>query len=523
MTVRNAILNGLMCLVTLALPLQCVIDPSAVNVGCACIALFSAFSVIAYIKWGGAVNDQPLSTIAIFGFSVTTQMAALLAQTVFWTPLRNSLYDPLGTFGTLAFYQMVAIGVHMVYRYFSVPNPSRVGVFRTLFNWGGIYRTPQSQVLWAMGFLGIASFAAGRSEGVAGRIGAAFNFFAWAPFLLPLFIREFGPTYCNVRRTQIFLVLYTGMVVMIGIAVNVRIIMFIGVATVALLYLLIAMRSRAPVTKKAMVRLGIMAVILAVLAVPISDLATSMAIARGVRGKISPVEMIKKTMSVMGRPALIAEYRRAGAGAARFMAYDENYITNPLLARFSETKYHDNAFHFAGLINSEKAKEQLQKVTVDATWAALPTPFLRVFHIQVNKDDLNFSMADYMAYLSRGVPLAGRKTGSMFAQGQAIMGPLFPILYVAMCCFAYALMDLLTLRNADGSGALSPLAMMSTWVFFYRGITSDAISNTFVFIVRDYAQTVLLYMVIFAMARYVLGGRDSRRKSMIAAGWPQAT
>ena len=519
MTVRNAILNGLLCLVTLAMPLQCLIDPAAENVGCACIAMFSAFSVLAYLKWGGALDQQPLSTMAIFGFSITSQMAAYLVQTVSWTPLRVSLYSPLLTFGTLACYQMLAIGVHVVYRYFSAPNPSRVGVFRTLFDWGGIYRAPQSQVLWAMGLLGIASFAAGRNEGIAGRIGAAFNFFAWAPFLLPLFMREFGPTYCNVRRTQIFLVLYTGMVAMIGIAFNVRIIMFIGVATVALLYLLIGMRSRAPVTRKALVRMGMVAVVLAVLSVPLSDLATSMAIARGVRGKISPVEMIKKTMSVLGRPALIAEYRRSGAATARFLAYDETYIANPLLARFSETKFHDNSFH----INSDRARERLEKVSEDTTWAAIPTPILKVFRINVNKEDLNFSMADYMAYLSRGVPLEGRKTGSMFAQGQALMGPVFPIFYAGMCLFLYGLMGLLTLRNPDGAGALSPLAMMTLWGFFYRGVTSDAISNTFVWIFRDYGQTVLIYIVIFAMARYVLGGRDSRRKSMIAAGWPQAT
>jgi hypothetical protein len=303
--------------------------------------------------------------------------------------------------------------------------------------------------------------------------------------------------------------------------------MFIGVVTIGLLYLLIGMRSQAPLTRKAVLRLGTLAVIVALLSPSLSNLATAMAIVRGGRGKVPPVEMIKKTISVWRRPALIAEYERERSAVSRYAAYDEHYIENPLLARFVETKFHDNALHFAGALTTEDSKEQLRKVTIAATWAALPTPVLKALHIGVNKDEMNFSMGDYLAYLSRGVPLGGRKTGSMFAQGMAVMGPMFPFLYAAICLLLYGLMDLLTIRSrrapASGSAKLSPLAMMSMWMFFYRGITSDALSNTFVFIVRDFGQTVVIYMVIFAMARIMFGGQRSSEVPSAVPGWPQAT
>jgi hypothetical protein len=307
-----------------------------------------------------------------------------------------------------------------------------------------------------------------------------------------------------------------------GIALNVRVIMFIGLVTVALLYLLIGMRSRAPLARRTVTRLGVVALIMLAISPPLSDLATSMAIARGARGKVSPVEMLKRTISVWRRPALIAEYQRERSAVSRFAAYDEHYIANPLLARFVETKFHDNALHFAGALTTEDAKDQLRKVTIDATWAALPTPLLKLLHIGVNKDDMNYSMGDYLAYLSRGVPLGGRKTGSMFAQGAAIMGPLFPILYAAICLLFFGLMDLLTIRNSSGTADLSALAMMTLWMFFYRGITSDALSNAFVFIVRDFGQTVLIYVVVFAMARVLFGGRHARLEPSIEPGWQQA-
>jgi hypothetical protein len=164
----------------------------------------------------------------------------------------------------------------------------------------------------------------------------------------------------------------------------------------------------------------------------------------------------------------------------------------------------------------------LRKVTIDATWAAMPTPILKLLRIGVDKEDLNYSMGDYMAYLSRGVPLGGRKTGSMFAQGAAIMGPLFPILYVGICLLLYGLMDLLTIRSASGTANLSALAMMTLWMYFYRGITSDALSNVFVFIFRGFGQTVLIYVVIFGIARMMFGAQRSRQDSSVAPRWQQA-
>jgi hypothetical protein len=522
MSVKYAILNALMWLTLLAFPLQCAIDPSAENIASVCIVLFSALTLLAYIKWGGAADDQPLSTVALLGFCMTTQLGALLVQTAYWTPIRLSLYNPLHTFGTLAFYQAIALLMHMVYRFFSSPNPDRVGFFRGFLDWAGIYRVPSSRALWFMGIVGLVSIVVSIPANVVAKIASGFNFLTWAPFLLPLFMREVGPDYCNARRNRIFLIVYAGMVVVMGIALNVRVIMFIGVMTVGLLYLLVGMRTTTPLARKSIVRLGLVAVILVALSPPLSDLATAMAIARGSRGKISPVEMINRTISVWRRPALIAEYKRERSAVSRFAAYDEQYIANPLLARLVETKFHDNALHFASALTTPQAKDQLRKVTMDATWATLPTPILKLLHIGVDKEGLNYSMGDYMAYLSRGVPLGGRKTGSMFAQGGAVLGPIFPILYAAICLFLYGLMDILTTRKASGAANLSALAMMTLWMYFYRGVTSDALSNVFVFIFRSFGQTVLIYVIIFGIARMMFGTPRSRRESSVAPGWQQA-
>jgi hypothetical protein len=412
----------------------------------------------------------------------------------------------LYTFGTLAFYQAVAMLMHVTYRFFRLHGRGEEGVIRGLVRWSGVYTVPPSGVLWFMGFIGLCSFVLSSREGLLAKIGSGFNFLAWAPFLLPVFIREIGPTYCNARRNGLAVVVYAGLVILLGIALNVRIIMLTGLITVALLYFLNGIRTTTPIRRQSLVRFGVLVLVLAAISAPVSDLATSMAIARGARGKVSPVQMLKKTIAVYRRPALIAEYRRENSAASRTAPYDEFYIQNPMLARFVETKFHDNMLHSASLITSDNARDRLWKATETATWATLPTPILKIFGIRMNKEDLvDFSMGDYMVYLTRGLPLGGHKTGSMFAQGMALVGPLFPLIYALIVFCKFALMDLLQIRNESGGSRLSPLAMMCLWIYFYRGAVQDAVSNDVIFIFRNFAQTLLIYVCILTFARLVSG------------------
>src|ERR1700704_5159522 len=108
MTVRNAIFNFLIALTVLSVPLQFAIDPSIENIAASCIVLASALTVLLYLRGTSALDQHPLSSIAIFGFCMSTQLGALLLQTAALTPLAGSLYTPIYTFGTLALYQLIA-------------------------------------------------------------------------------------------------------------------------------------------------------------------------------------------------------------------------------------------------------------------------------------------------------------------------------------------------------------------------------------------------------------------------------
>jgi hypothetical protein len=503
MTYRQAIFNSLIVLTVLAVPVQFAIDPSIENIASCCIVLASALTVLLYLRGTSALEQHPLSSLAIFGFCVSTQLGALLVQTAARTSLAMSLYTPLYTFGTLALYQLIAMSMHVVYRFFSVRRAMRPGLIRGLLGWAGIYRTPSCGTLWYMGCVGLPTMLFWKSEGVLGKIAVGFNFLAWAPYLIPIYATEVGESYCNVKLNRFLLILYTGAFFVLGLALNARGIIFAGIATVGLLYLLRAMRSDTLVTGRALKQIGALALFLLAISGPVSDLTTSMVIARQVRGKVSAVAMIHTTLRIWQQPRVLAAYRADHQIASRFGAYDEHYIANPMLARLVETKFYDTAFHFASTLTTDDARTRLRDISLKFAWASLPTPMLHALGVQIDKDDLDFSMGDYLAYLSRGIPLGGRKTGNLFAQGVVLFGPLFPFLYAVICLLLYGLMDLLTIRPAKGAARLSAVGMLQIWTFFMGGITYESLQKVFLLFIRSFGQTLLIYVLVLTPTRLV--------------------
>jgi hypothetical protein len=259
-------------------------------------------------------------------------------------------------------------------------------------------------------------------------------------------------------------------------------------------------------------RVAGLALVALVISAPLADLATAMEIARAGRGKVPPLEMVQNTFAIWGRPYELQKYRAAKDAATR-SAYDEKYIANPLLARFVETKFHDNSLHFAGLLTTQANKAKLGEITAQSLWAILPTPFLDALGIKLDKEKLQFSTGDYIVYLSRGVPLGGRRTGSVIAEGITLLGgPLFSLVYAGMCLIVFAIMDLLTVRPASGMPSLTPLAMMKIWTLFLYGITAESFGVMFTFYARDVLQMIVLYCLVLGIANLLLPRRGAPRE-----------
>jgi len=496
MTIARFINTVLLWLALLAFAAQCLIDFSTENIAANCMMLASVLVTLLYFRWSKALDTHPLSSFAIFGFCVTSQLGALLAQSSAWTAVGTSLHQPLVTFSMLAMYQAVALLAHALYRMLTVSSSGKPGLLRHMFQTLGIYAVPSALNLWIMGGMGTFFLLLSKVSPVAN----GFSFLAWSPFLIPIYVQQSGSAYCNVKRNYLALAAYAILIALMAMAFNARGMLLAGVATVALLFLLVGMRSNKPVTAPVLFKLGMLGLLGAVLSWPASNLVTAMAVARNDRGKVSGSEMVTETLDNFQKPEKLEIYRRQALADDLRTSYDEKYINNPMLARFVITKFHDNAIYFAGKI-SGKGSEEMMEVSGDFLWTTLPQPLLDVLKIDVDKEKMQFSMGDMLAHFAVGTPLSGMRTGSIFGQGWALFGYFFPVVYFAMCLILFAAVDVFTIQTSSGRVVLAVIGMLNVWPNFLFGITADSLQHLFVSVVRGVPQSVLLYSIVFYIAK----------------------
>lgn len=494
----------LLTLTFIAFAAQFAIDFSAENLAAASIVLVSSLAILLYIHWTDAIQTHPLSTFAIFGFCMSTQLGALLVQSATWTALSLNLRQPVETFATLAGFQAIALVAHGVYRLFSnAASPKKVSLLRTVLEKLGLYATPSAGTLWIMGVIGLFSFLVA-GEGAVRKTFHAMTFVAWAPFLIPIYLAQQGSSYCNARKNYVFLLIYMSLIVLLGMAANARALMLAGAMTIAIFALLSVMRSTRPVKASQLAKIGALLVVMGAIAMPVTDLVTAMVLARKARGYVSAVQMVDLTIYYYQRPHLLNAQRERDRFISIRSNYDETYFASPLIARLVETKFHDNALYFGSLVGP-KGEEKMRDITGDFFWATLPDPALKSLEIDVDKKDLKFSMGDYISHLGGGGDLGGFKTGSGFAQGIILFGYFFPLIYLLVCPILFLAHDLLSYRSANGRVVLSALGMLGIWKLFQYGISAESLQAMFMGVVRGLPQSILLYLIIFNMAR--LGAR----------------
>ncbi|MBN8490395.1 MAG: hypothetical protein J0M00_03060 [Burkholderiales bacterium] len=447
----------------------------------------------------------PLASLAVLGMCITTQSGALIAQTLLWTPLTEGLVDPMYTFGWLAAFQSCALLALVIFR--------GLLVFTTMRNTLGhllrplhIFDSPNPAELWAIGIIGLLALVARTvSElGLMGKVLDGLRFLAWAPFLIPV-LHVMRPGYsADMRRQWHALALFLLLAVLIALIANARNLMFLGVVTAGLLLLLLTLRDQRAAGKGLVVRIVTLTVVGLVLLNPLADLATAMVVVRGMRESASPGELVAETWHVLLHERHRLDTYRDNFDLDRILSiYDETYIANPVLNRFIETKYHDNMLAFVQGF-SPIERDALWGITVEQLIAVLPQPALDLLSIGIDKGFLMVSMGDHIANLSLGLEVGGLKTGSMFAHGLALFGPAFLLFYIGLCVLSYLMWESLCATDRDGRLAIAPVAMLLAWPLFIYGISGESIVKLLHGFLRNYAQSILLYSVVFWAVRGML-------------------
>lgn len=499
MTISKLINNLLIILMTLAFLVQLVVDFSTVNVATSIIILCSALTTLFYLRWTRALETHPLSTFAIFGFSFTTLMGAIIVQSASWVPVSAYLRQPITTFSWLAVFQIISIVAHMVYRTNTKSSTSnQLSLLRKVFNSLGIYAVQPTSVLWIVGVFGLFCALFSKVLPVAN----GFSFLAWAPFLIPIYYSQIGKDYCNFRTHFLFLVLHILVIGLLAIFFNSRGMFLSGIASVFLFFTLQAMRSVKKVSSVALFRAVVVFILGFAISVPASDFAQAMVIARAGRGKVHSIKLMENTFEAFNDKAKLDATIELDRFKVERSLYDERYINNALLARLVTTKFHDNSIFFIEKI-SDRNIEEVRSRSFDFFFTVLPQPLLDKLKVGLKKTSMLYTMGDVLSHYAIGSPLGGFKTGSMFAQGLLLFGSFFPLIYFAICFILFFAIDLFAKRTTEGVVMISAVGMLNIFPNFLFGITADSIHVLFIGVARGVIQSAVLYFIAIAIARFI--------------------
>jgi len=478
---------------------QVFIDSSADNLICTLLASVSISAVLQYLRISRAPMKYPVSSLAMIGLCATTEFMSLVAQSFYWNPLIYMLRVPLFTFSVLAVVQLLAIAAHMcVTRLQGIQNVREFLAERVVLPMGG-FSVPSVGMIWWMAFFGaIAMLVGGVSEtgNVGGKFFEALSFMAYLPYMIPLYYIAFGERYCSMRKQVVFIVLYALVIVAIGMARNVRQVMLIGPVQALFIYFIYSMQDARPVTKNSVKKLLVVLVLGLVALQFVADLATAMVINRDKRRTASPIDMVSETIATLGDRTRIAMYRQQAFDEALYANYDEAYIPNPVLARFSETKFHDNMFFISTQL-SDAAKEDLADVILDKIKVLLPQNVLKKLNIRLDKNRFMFSMGDYYRVLHMDeYAYGGYATGSVWADVLNLFGWWSPVFVFGMLVLSFTLMDPLS-RAKIGILNISPVALCASWPIFIYGLGGESLVARIGIAFREIPQRLILFVLAY--------------------------
>lgn len=481
---------------------QFFIDFNVINISAACIVLASTVITLTYLRWSDAYKSYPVSSFAIFGLLVTTQLGAFIGQFTLWTSLTKDLRVPIETFSYLMMFQLSAVIAHVFYRVLANTKTSKPSILRYTLQKIGLYTTPSVVAIWVMGLIGLVSAVLAKGEG-GSRVANGIQFVMWVPFLIPVYRAQLGETYCKAKLHYILLGLYTLVILGIGIAFNARGFMLNGIVTLGSVIFLLTLRSSEKFTLSDIFKIFLVLVFGVIVSFPLSDLTTAMAVARGEREKVSKLKLAQNTLEILTiKRELISRDREQGKIISTHSKYEEFYIDNPLLARFANTKFHDNMFYFGDMLNESQSTD-LGEYTVNSIATMLPAPLLKIKWLGVDIDKYQYanSLGDYIVMLAIGEKLGGFKTGSAFGQAIVLFGFFAPFIYMLLCILLFYLKDLFSYKNTAGVVLIAPIGLFSLYSIFMNGLIYEGIQGYVVDVGRNFVQNILLYTAVFQFAR----------------------
>jgi len=196
--------------------------------------------------------------------------------------------------------------------------------------------------------------------------------------------------------------------------------------------------------------------------------------------------------------------------------YNELYLSNDFLQRFSMTKFVDKNFEYTNGFDRSDPKliKRQRQLFNDKMISVLPTPLLTAMGVKIDKSALEFSSGDSYAYYASNGQLGGYRLGSYLVDCYIIFGVFALVIMPIFWSIIFVFFDSLMMRTKDGMIVLSSYAALNLHYIFYDPVaTGDGTASVMGFVFRFLTQQVILLALFLAGTNLIVGFFVKRRST----------
>ncbi|WP_461071306.1 hypothetical protein [Spirosoma horti] len=409
----------------------------------------------------------------------------------------------------------------------------------SILNKVGFFSPPTNLQLWLMGMMGVAAtfysyiytpVGWSPTGAASDKFIQALIPFSYAPYFIPV-----GKLYGNketiTKKTTILLLLFTLFLFVVSIARNNRTGFIVGFTSISFAYglgLLIDYFKPRFFTLKNVLTASIS---LWIITGPVADISTAMVMVRDDRHNITYTELLERTFVNFFDKEGIRLFRLMGNDVAENRFWDEYYMDNIFLARFSNLKYNDLSLIMASKVSNPDS--DMLNYTIDHFFAILPLPFLQTLGINVDKGFVSSgSFGDYFHYKVTGNPWAigGFRTGHLSGVSMAAFGWWYLAILGIGIIPIFILYDKFSIRKKSRFFSSKPtpitfsLCGLLVLTDIFRFLTIESVEGIGTFLLRGWIQIILLYFLFYHSTRLldkIIKGKSSQINPKVRNTYPE--
>ncbi|PZR24711.1 MAG: hypothetical protein DI535_21185 [Citrobacter freundii] len=490
---------------------QCIVWPYLKTAFAFFVILVAWRLVTRFVMRAQIIREYPLSSFVILGFSLSQYCFPLVFTLMEGKPVTYNLKLPFTVFVHSLLAIVVVISAHLFYRFLRKSRPILFNRFQLTLAKGGIFRAPGDAQIWMMGIIGLAAMfyvyfyspsVGNEVEGAGNKFIQGLIPFTYAPFYLlikPMFGRY------DVKKTPVLpFVIFVILLFIVSIGRNSRGAFMFGFTGLGFGYIWGLLQGIFPGKILTVKNLIIGGVCMWIITGPFADLGTAMVIVRGERFDMTRSQLLSLTLekyndkkALAARKKFITEVSNTG--------WDEHYLDNVLLSRFTNLKFNDASLEISEKIGIDPV---VQSFAIERPLAILPQPFIDFLGLDIDKAKVNAgSTGDILFERVGGSNAIGTfRVGHFAGVGMASFGWLYLVFLFILIIPVFFLWDLLVIRVRVKSKrkkqfvfSMAVLLSMHTLYFF---INFENVFFILQFLIRNWIELVLLYLFLFHCTRF---------------------